>query len=209
MVDFWRWLIRKPFRLGFVSGSVTRVGRGLLGMLEFRVLECWNECGLLALEEVRFANGSTLSLKALPTQALGRTGWLLPWGRGRFGRGGVAMDFWLGMKFALRTVGPPILAFPPFARSIEKGKGTRGIARVLSTGMVERMWTFGVCGSSLRERFDPLLGGSPYAGFRENRLVVTLGRWSNWACWNECRLLAFEDPQAFQARFLDLARLPG
>jgi hypothetical protein len=36
-------------------------------------------------------------------------------------------------------------------------------------------WTFGVGGSSLRERVDPLLGGSPYAGFRENRRVVTLG----------------------------------
>ncbi len=33
---------------------------GAFGMLEFRVLECWNGSGLLALDEVRFANGLTL-----------------------------------------------------------------------------------------------------------------------------------------------------
>jgi hypothetical protein len=36
-------------------------------------------------------------------------------------------DFWRWFKFASRTGEPPILAFPPFARAIEKGKGTLGM----------------------------------------------------------------------------------
>ncbi len=37
----------------------------------------------LARLQVRFANGLTFSLEVLPTQALGRTGWLRPWRRDR------------------------------------------------------------------------------------------------------------------------------
>jgi hypothetical protein len=75
-----------PFALLRNAVGVFRRGFGVvdtLGMLEFCVLECWNGSGLLTLEEVRFANGSTLSLEVLPTQALGRTGWLRPLRRDR------------------------------------------------------------------------------------------------------------------------------
>jgi hypothetical protein len=57
-----------------------------------------------------------------------------------------------------------------------------------------------------------LLGGSPYAGFREKRLVDTswLDRWFVWLFVpGGFGLLALVDPQAFQAWFLGLAQLPG
>ncbi len=67
-----------PFALLRNAVGVFRRGFGVVDTLG--MLECWNGSGLLTLEEVRFANRSTLSLEVLPTQALGRTGALLPWG---------------------------------------------------------------------------------------------------------------------------------
>jgi hypothetical protein len=40
--------------------------------------------------------------------------------------------------------------------------------------MLEWEWTFGVLGSSLRERVDPP-SGSPYTSFRENRSLSPWG----------------------------------
>jgi hypothetical protein len=65
------------------AGMLECWNAGMLECWNAGMLECWNECRLLALVKVRFANGWTLSFKVLPTQALGRTGWLLAWLHGR------------------------------------------------------------------------------------------------------------------------------
>jgi hypothetical protein len=53
------------------------------------------------------------------------------------------------------------------------GNRARWIAGVLSAGMLEWEWTFGVLGSSLRERLTSPLG-SPCASLSENRSLL---RW--------------------------------
>jgi hypothetical protein len=68
--------------------------------------------------------------------------------------------------------------------------------------VLEWEWTFDAGGSSLREQIDPLLGGSPYASFRANRRVVTLGldRLLDWlSAPGGFGLLALGDPRGFQA----------
>jgi hypothetical protein len=75
-------MIRKPFRLGLLFAD-TRVGRARasrpthslcyvtpLAYSDVEPWECWNGGGLLALKEVRFANGLTLSFKVLPSLRL-------------------------------------------------------------------------------------------------------------------------------------------
>ncbi len=83
------------------------------------------------------------------------------------------LDFWARSEVCCANRLTPYSGLSPFHTNHRKGAFGLLECRLLDCWIGNGL--FGAVASSLRERFDLLLGGSPYVGFSENRLVGGFG----------------------------------